>query len=50
MRVPITCAISFWGAYQGEAYILDVIYTKEPMEVTEQDVARALHEFKGQQG
>ena len=35
-----------WGEYQKEAYILDVIYTKEPMEVTEQAVARALFNFK----
>lgn len=35
-----------WGAYQGEAYVLDVIYTKEPMEITELAVAKALHEFK----
>ena len=39
------CNIIF-GAYQGEAYVLDVIYTKEPMEVTEQAVARALHKLK----
>ena len=39
------CNIVF-GAYQGEAYVLDVIYTKEPMEVTEQGVARALHKYK----
>jgi predicted phage terminase large subunit-like protein len=35
-----------WGEYQKEAYILDVIYTKEPMEVTEQAVAQALFNFK----
>lgn len=35
-----------WGEYQKEAYVLDVIYTKEPMEVTEQAVARALFNFK----
>jgi predicted phage terminase large subunit-like protein len=35
-----------WGAYQGEAYVLDVIYTKEPMEITEQGVAKALYEHK----
>jgi predicted phage terminase large subunit-like protein len=39
------CNIIF-GAYRGEAYVLDVIYTKEPMEVTEQAVARALHKLK----
>lgn len=39
------CNIIF-GEYQKEAYILDVIYTKEPMEVTEQAVAQALFNFK----
>jgi len=29
-----------WGEYQKEAYVLDVIYTKEPMEVTEPMVPR----------
>lgn len=31
-----------WGEYQKEAYVLDVIYTKQPMEITEPAVARAL--------
>lgn len=31
-----------WGVYNKEAYILDVIYTKEPMEITEPAVAKAL--------
>ncbi|WP_336822952.1 phage terminase large subunit [Sporosarcina sp. USHLN248] len=35
-----------WGVYQKEAYVLDVIYTKEPMEITEPAVAKALFEFK----
>lgn len=35
-----------WGNYNNEAYILDVIYTKEPMEVTEKLVAQAYHKFK----
>ena len=35
-----------WGAYQKEAYVLDVIYTKEPMEITEPMVAQALFDFK----
>lgn len=35
-----------WGEYQKEAYVLDVIYTKEPMEVTEPMVAQALFKFK----
>lgn len=34
-----------WGAYNKEAYILDVIYTKEDMEVTEEMVAKALNEL-----
>lgn len=39
------CNIIF-GAYQKEAYVLDVIYTKEPMELTEPAVAKALFAFK----
>lgn len=35
-----------WGAYQKEAYVLDVIYTKEPMEITEPAVAKALFAFQ----
>lgn len=35
-----------WGAYQREAYVLDVIYTKEPMEITESMVAKALFKFE----
>ncbi|WP_240927762.1 terminase large subunit domain-containing protein [Paenibacillus thiaminolyticus] len=35
-----------WGAYQKEAYVLDVIYTKEPMEITEPAVAKALFRVK----
>lgn len=31
-----------WGAYNHEAYVLDVIYTKNPMSVTEKAVAEAL--------
>ena len=37
------CSICY-GVYNKEAYILDVIYTKEPMERTEPAVARMLHE------
>ncbi|MGN0181011.1 MAG: phage terminase large subunit [Candidatus Ornithomonoglobus sp.] len=33
-----------WGEYDKEAYILDVYYTKEPMEVTELETARRLVE------
>lgn len=35
-----------WGAYQKEAYVLDVIYTREPMEVTEPMVAMALNDHQ----
>lgn len=35
-----------WGVHDKEAYVLDVIYTKEPMEVTEPAVAKALYEHK----
>lgn len=35
------CSICY-GKYQGEAYILDVIYTKDPMETTEPAVAKML--------
>lgn len=35
-----------YGIYNNEAYILDVIYTQEPMEVTEDLVAKALYEFE----
>jgi len=35
-----------WGEYQKEAYVLDIIYTKEPMEITEPVVAQALHKHK----
>jgi phage uncharacterized protein (putative large terminase), C-terminal domain len=34
-----------WGDYQGKAYILDIIYTQEPMTVTEDKVAEALTEY-----
>ena len=35
-----------WGDYQKEAYVVDVIYTKDPMEITEPMTAKALHEHK----
>lgn len=35
-----------YGVYRKEAYILDVYYTKEPMEVTEPETARRLYEHK----
>jgi predicted phage terminase large subunit-like protein len=35
-----------WGDYNKEAYVLDVIYTKQPMEITEPATAQALFNFK----
>lgn len=35
-----------WGVYQKEAYVLDVIYTKQPMEITEPATAQALFAFQ----
>lgn len=37
------CCI-IYGVYNKEAYVLDVYYTKEPMEVTEMETARRLFE------
>lgn len=34
-----------YGVYNKEAYILDVYYTKEPMEVTETETAKRLYEY-----
>jgi predicted phage terminase large subunit-like protein len=34
-----------YGVYHKEAYVLDVYYTKDPMEVTEKETARRLYEF-----
>lgn len=39
------CSI-IYGIYQKEAYILDVIYTNEPMEITEPLVAKHIFEYK----
>lgn len=39
------CSINY-GVYNGEAYVLNVLYTKEPMEVTEPAVAKMLYEDK----
>jgi predicted phage terminase large subunit-like protein len=33
-----------YGEYDKEAYALDVYYTKEPMEITEEEMARRLYE------
>ena len=38
------CSITY-GVYKNEAYILDVIYTKESMEITEPQVARTIYEY-----
>lgn len=37
------CSINY-GVYNGEAYILDVLYTKEGMEITEPATAKMLYE------
>jgi predicted phage terminase large subunit-like protein len=37
------CSIDY-GVYQGEAYVLNVLYTKEAMEVTEPATAKMLYE------
>lgn len=39
------CSI-IYGIYQKEAYILDVIYTNDPMEITEPLVAKYLFDYK----
>lgn len=36
------CSINYGVTFADEAYILDVLYTKDPMEVTELDVAKML--------
>ena len=38
------CSITY-GVYNKEAYILEIIYTQEPMEVTEPAVAKMLYEY-----
>lgn len=38
------CCI-IYGEYNMEAYILDVYYTDEPMEITEEEVAKRLYEY-----
>lgn len=40
------CSIDYGVTFQNEAYILDVIYTKEPMEATEPATAEMLHKDK----
>lgn len=43
------CSIVY-GAYNNEPYILDVVYTKEPMEVTEKRVAKSYYDFEINKG
>lgn len=40
------CSIVYGVTFANEAYILDVIYTKEPMEVTEPATAKQLYDNK----
>lgn len=37
------CSITYGVTFDKEAYILDVLYTKEPMEITEKEVAKMLY-------
>lgn len=39
------CSINY-GVYEKEAYVLDIIYTKEPMEVTEPLLANSLYDYR----
>ena len=38
------CSINY-GTYEKEAYVLDVIYTKDPMEITEPLLANSLYDY-----
>lgn len=40
------CSINYGVTFANEAYILDVLYTKEPMEITELATAKMLHQGK----
>lgn len=40
------CSIVYGVTFANEAYVLDVIYTKEPMEVTEPATAKQLNDYK----
>lgn len=40
------CSIVYGQTFADEAYVLDVIYTKEPMEITEPAVAKQLYDSK----
>lgn len=39
------CSINY-GTYEKEAYVLDVIYTKDPMEITEPLLANSLYDYR----
>ncbi|MEE0138241.1 phage terminase large subunit [Fusobacterium ulcerans] len=39
------CSINY-GTYEKEAYVLDIIYTKEPMEITEPLLANSLYDYR----
>ena len=38
------CSINYGVTFANEAYVIDVLYTKEPMEVTEPATAKLLHD------
>lgn len=40
------CSINYGVTFANEAYVLDVLYTKEPMEITELATAKMLYEGK----
>ena len=40
------CSIDYGVTFADEAYILDVLYTKEPMEITEKQTAQMLYKDK----
>lgn len=40
------CSIVYGQTFANEAYVLDIIYTKEPMEITEPAVAKQFFELK----
>ena len=39
------CSINY-GTYEKEVYVLDVIYTKDPMEITEPLLANSLYDYR----
>lgn len=40
------CSIVYGVTFDNEAYVLDVLYTKAPMEETEPDTAKMLYDYK----